>query len=650
MNINYQKPKCKYKGIMTKKSKEIKVSQLQQATAEYSQPAFTSWGMSEERVGSTTMGRNRRGPSLLTQTTLQNRFVFIDEIPLPFIKYQVGLSNYITIRDVLLILEKAYFGFPLYRNTVETQVELCNTDFHLVGGNKQSRSFINKWLKRINSWSVADQWFRDYFWKGNVFPYRIDAGLSSSDIKQMQKVYGITTLEETSLGLKASDEQLKQIPISYLFLPPENLVREQALNYGNYFYKMLNAKEIDRLLHPKDDDDKEFAKQFNKEQKEQAFNGQLVFQKVDPDRIYCSTYKCQSYYPFGVPFGYAVLSDINYKLLLNKLDEEIAKTLELILLHIRVGDEKTGLIAHNNIQILQGLFVNPKVQRVLVTDYTVNMEWKVPPIEKILGPEKHLEINRRLQEGLFSALWGSGEDKFASLTIKAKVFIEKLNQARRALINDFLQPEIKRLCQVMGFKSYPEIQFVDISLEDEATLRKIYAQFYSLGALTPQEAFKAVQEGILPNPDEALENQQEYKKQRDSGLFQPLLNQKQDSENGRPSGSKSPQTTKKIGKIGTKAISLGKIIEVTSHINLLEGEIDKVAKSNKLEVKNKDLVIANILFNETEENWHSNIKKYIEEPDETIYSNKEFLSIKTEFDLDNKSASILLAVQNNTKV
>ena len=51
-----------------------------------------------------------------------------------------------------------------------------------------------------------------------------------------------------------------------------------------------------------------------------------------------------------------------------------------------------------------------------------------------------------IRVGLNNILVGENE-KFANQSIKVKIFIERLKQAREIFINQFLYPEIKRICK-----------------------------------------------------------------------------------------------------------------------------------------------------------------------------------------------------------
>jgi hypothetical protein len=587
-------------------------------------------------AGRSTTRSSRGRDSRYRYTSLAQRYPYVHELAEPFSRS----DGFISIRDMIDMVEKAYFGFALARNVVETLVELSNTDTYLKGGNKQSREFINMWMRRVGMNQVADQWFRDYFWKANVYPYRFDADLSSEDLKQLRTVYGEDKKELSTAARSTS------IPIDYVMLNPADIAVEDQINYyGDTLFKLLSPRELDRINNPKTDEDKEFRKSFSSKELASIKNGTLLYSKLDAKKLYYSSYKRQRYYAFGVPFLFSVLSDINFKLLLKKLDEEVAKTFDLAILHFRVGDEKTGVANKATQDALIALFQQPKLQRVLVTDYTVQGEWLIPPIHEILGKEKYEQVDSDLSKGLFSAIFGEG-DKFASLSVKVKVLVEKLQEARKAFINEFLQPEIKRVSELLNFKTFPTVHFVDIDLEDQTTLRRIFGRLAEIGFLTPLDVSDAIDKGILPEEDRMIENQRKFKDWKDEGLFESVLNKQNDAvaATGRPAGSKSPQSTKK-----QKPMSLSGLINTTAHFIELKKQIQKNLKANATdEVLNR--VAVNIISKETENKWVASAAEYAKQPDAiNEKAMREIQTLKKRYSLDDETSAIVLWLGDKIK-
>ena len=143
-------------------------------------------------------------------------------------------------------------------------------------------------------------------------------------------------------------------------------------------------------------------------------------------------------------------SRILYLPILQKLGEE-AKELASFLrkqrckeVGIAIGspEEKTlscnaiRIKAAHSLEAMQKLFENQSVGRVLIADYTTKAEFVIPDIAALIGPEKYEVVDRDIQIGLNNIL--IGDEKFANQSIKAQVFIERLEQARQHFINEFL--------------------------------------------------------------------------------------------------------------------------------------------------------------------------------------------------------------------
>ena len=86
--------------------------------------------------------------------------------------------------------------------------------------------------------------------------------------------------------------------------------------------------------------------------------------------------------------------------------------------------------------------------RVLVSDYTTKADFIIPDIRKVVGPEKYAVINKDIEEGLQNVL--IGDSKYSDTQIKMKVFFQRLEESRRAFLNDFINPEIRRVCKAAG--------------------------------------------------------------------------------------------------------------------------------------------------------------------------------------------------------
>lgn len=589
-------------------------------------------------------------------TTLDtNRFQNLKAYALPF----ESSDGRFSINNAIDLTQKAYANVSIFRNAVEVLTEFSNADIHLKGGNAKSRNFIKEWFKKIKINDIKEQGFREYYLSGNVFFYRFDGKLRSDDIKKIKE----------SMGGRAV-----RIPIRYIVLNPTNVFVENGLSSQNFNYvKMLSLYEIQRLKNPTNQEEKDMFDSLPELIKKQikSYTGgaaTFIYVPIDPMRLYYLFYKKQAYWPLAIPMGYPILDDIEWKLQLKKMDMAMSRSIEHAILLITTGekvDQYGGGVNPNNVTRLQALFKNPTIGRVLVADYTTKAEWAIPDFKTLLGPEKYTVVDRDIKEGLQTILMG--EDKFANALLKAKVFVERLKSGQDNFLDNFLQPEIDRVCGEMGFKATPKAVFQQIQLQDEVQQQKIFIRLAELGLLTAEETNKAIETGMLPDKDSSLESQTEYKGQRDKGFYYPLVGAGAVPKNGilappkpvsaggggsagRPTGTKAPQSTKRVSPIGTGGDKFS-TIRILDLMNKFEGlKNDSIAalktKFDVIELNEGQISVAqtlakNILANEDEGKWKESVSSYLEEPKEINPEMAERIDeIAIKYDLDEEMSLI----------
>ena len=123
--------------------------------------------------------RSRRAVSAKTPGC--DKYSHIKNMSLPY-SYK---DSYISPRDTVLLCQKAYANVPIFRNAIDVMAEFSNSDIYLDGGSEKSKNFINKWLERIQSWKVKDQYFREYYRSGNIFIYKLDGKFKSKDLSSI---------------------------------------------------------------------------------------------------------------------------------------------------------------------------------------------------------------------------------------------------------------------------------------------------------------------------------------------------------------------------------------------------------------------------------------------------------------------------------
>jgi hypothetical protein len=498
---------------------EVKISQGSVSVPPVSagEPFYTS--DASVSTANYTRSGDKNG-SIRTNSTRVNRAAFANpynrfsSIRMGMLPYEYAADG-VNVREAIELCQKAYANVSIFRNSIDVMAEFANSEIYLEGGNKSSRDFFYKWFNKIRLWDLKDQYFREYYRSGNIFLYRVDGELSVEDFATISKTYAAE-------GLKPN-----KLPIKYILLNPFDIVAKRSTSFATGAYeKILSEYDMERLRNPKDDYDKEVLKALPPDVQEKIKQGQYyssgLLIKLENDKLSYSFYKKQDYEPFAIPFGFSVLEDINAKLELKKMDQAITRTVENVILLITMGTEpEKGGINQNNLLAMQQLFMNESVGRVLVSDYTTKAEFIIPDISKIIGPEKYQVLNEDIRQGLQNIMIGS--EKYNTTEVKARIFMDRLNEARRAFLNDFLQREIRRTAKNLGFRSIPVAKFVDMDSKDETEVLRITTRLMELGIITPQQGLDVFNTGKFPNSEDIGTVQEEFVKERKKGYYNPLV-------------------------------------------------------------------------------------------------------------------------------
>ena len=641
-----------------------------------------------ESVASTNTRTRRNRAATIDQT---DRFTNIDKGMIPFNYSQTGYGNKtsnIDVRDAVILCQKAYYNFSVFRNAIDMMAEFSCSDIYLTGGSKKSKEFFNTLFNKVNMWSLQDRFFREYYRSGNVFVYRHDSKIKKTDLNKMTRTFGLAAATEKYV-----------IPSRYTILNPADIQVGGNISFSaNTYYKRINGFELSRLRNPRTEEDKEVFNSLPEETKEQIKKTTDVNIPLSEKKINAIFYKKQDYEPLAVPMGYPVLDDINWKAEMKRMDMAVARTMQQTILLVTMGtDPEKGGVNQQNLAAMQELFRNESVGRVLIADYTTKADFVVPEIGNILDPKKYEVVDKDIARGL-SAIITGGAEKFANQSIKVEMFVARLKQAREAFLNQFLMPEIKRIAKDLGFKSYPHANFHKLSLKNDPILARIYARFVEMGIMTPEEGMQAIEHGRLPLNEEAVESQNEFRKLKDQGLYEPMVGgpntqkelaekqadvqmemqeknmeqqqkiqqvkvdqtQKPSNESGRPAGTNSPQTTKEVSPIGAKYTKDGK--QYKSYNFLLTKVKDSFVQADKLckkveaslrrkhkvkELNESQTAIAFditkvIIANEEPSDWNKKVKEYLLSPVDTNPDRvKEIQEIAAYHQVDDYLASLL---------
>ena len=617
------------------------------------------------------------GPSTTTTTRRNNiaiapKLFKYNNIRAGMLPYEYGLDG-VNVRDAIELTQKAYANISVFRNAVDMMADFANSTLYLEGGSAKSRAFINAWLKKIKIWNLKDQFFREYYRSGNVFLYTIEGKINVEDFSKVRN-FGLT--------LKTN-----KLPVRYLLLNPFDIVAKRATSFDVGLYaKVLSEYEAERLKNPKTDEDRELYDALDPEIKNKikndswALNGLKV--QLDPKKLKYAFYKKQDYEPFAVPFGFAVLDDIEFKMEMKKIDQSICRTIENVVLMITMGTTPDkGGVNPRNIRAMQSLFQNQSVGRILVSDYTTKAEFIIPDIQKVIGPAKYEVVNQDIKEGLQNIILN--QEKFASTEIKAQMFLQRLKESRDAFLNNFLQPEIKEICKNYGFKSAPVAKFETIDLQDQTQVQRTITRMMELGILPPNEGIKVIETGVFPSASELEKSQEKFVEDRLKGYYNPIVggapvpmtfeeeeeleeikhpqgakivqqnNQQSNrarsaSNPGRPAGSKT------LAKECYSVLDIKNIADKTNELYVsLTSEAKKIFKKKRLNKNQKEMlerVCESVVVAKDQKDWLSTGKACIQNPDKLIKLSpmEPVLEISAEHELDDYAAAILHHSRKNS--
>lgn len=532
-------------------------------------------------------------------------------------------GSYTYIRQAIILCQTAWIYIPVFYQTIETMTVLANTGVQWIGGSKDGKNFFQAWWNRINGFNLTEQSFRELTLSSNLILQRLDGGITKN---KLNKFILSSQADESVAG------RTIKIPVKYVVINPADICINELDQYAGKiiptYYRFIDVSTIQALKKLDENDGIELSKTI----RDLLENGGTSVEALDPNNTHIIFYKKQDYFPFAIPMGFSVLEDINLKLELKKADACVAKTVESIITLVKHGaTDKDGNTVMNPLvdEALKSIFKGSQKSKTVVADCTTTVEFAIPDIKKVIGDEKYDKLDLDINDGLFNIFFG--EQKFANIAVKLRVFLKLLENLQNTFLTQFLYNEVKRVGKLVGYsdKEIPVPKFNKIDVDDPVQMARIYAQFAQLGLLTADETFNALQTGLLPTKEDSVEHQEEYKKFREKDLYYPLVGGSKEDEavapGGRPKGTKSPQKKKKISPKGASLLEsylfdVQKFREYTLLSNQITNEITEKYKNKtskkKLTSRDKEFissVATHIVTNEPPEKWEESISIYIEQ-------------------------------------
>jgi hypothetical protein len=231
------------------------------------------------------------------------------------------------------------------------------------------------------------------------------------------------------------------------------------------------------------------------------------------------------------------------------------------------------------------------------------------------------------------------------------MFIDRLKESRQAFLNEFLQPEIKRIAKALGFRAYPEARFKEIDFKDNTQLLRVTTRLMELGVITPQQGLTVFNTGRFPQAEEIAPAQAAFVSDREKGYYNPIVggvpvvasaegetNQTPKSA-GRPEGAitEANFSRKNIQEIIYKIEALDSFTKAKAKENLGIKKLSK-QQNSAIEELCKKIVCAHDL-----DNWEANALECVKDFSkiESLGLLDEVSEIAESHQLDFYSAAIL---------
>lgn len=702
-------------GTLPVKTKETKTGRIFVIESNASDDNLIKDNLTFATPMMTDLDKPKNKVSIASDSVRSNRVANHPENTNQFSNIEKGVSPF-TINDntsewdikyVLELVQKAYYNFSAIRNIIDTMTDFSISKIYFRDGNARNRQFFTDLLESVNIQNFQDKFYREYYRSCNAFIYRFESIPQNDDLLNLNKAYNAKAAKGVKLPSKYVILNPCDISVQANIAFANTMMFFKRLNGYEIHRLRYAAQNPDKVTS----DEKNFLKSLPKITQDQIKAGAgAVIIPLDPDILYAVFYKRQDYEPLSVPWVWPVLKDIEWKAEMKAIDMAVSRTMNTLVLQVKMGYQgKNGeyMVDQKAIQAMQALFQSESVGKTLVTDFATEVTYTVPEVGNFLDPKKYQIVNEDIKMGLNYILMGS-DSKFANQHIQVKLFIERLRQARESFLINFLIPEIKRISKAMGFKNYPTPYFEDIELKDEADFNRLIAQLYQYGLLTPEEAFTSIETGRIPTGEESIESQQEFKGYKDKGYYQPIVggpaNQLdvlkqtgkqqmdlQDSQQehdakiktkelkhqadnpapapppsihinaptksmpqsgGRPNGTKSPQTTKKIKP--SKASLIKHDVSKIKDFLILATELNrdikrKLCEKHNIKELNKDQndtadsISELVMINESPDKWKETFASYIDKPENKNQDRvNDIEQIAFDYQIDYYLASLLL--------
>lgn len=448
------------------------------------------------------------------------------------------------IKTSIKLCRNAYFRISVVRQVIDLMTNFCCDGLRIEHQNPKVEVFFNAWFNKLRMKEVSEEFARHAFIDYNVIVKKMTARLTQPIEKEW-----IGAEVDVKLNVERNKNLTREIPVKYIFLDPVNAewsIKNPAIFYGMNQLKYKLDSETVSLIRNNPQLSKNLPEDFRQISSSAYFN-------LDMSKIHVAFNKKDSWDSWATPMLVSVLPDIFYKDKLKLADLAALDGLINVIRLWKLGD-------HNK-EIFPGELSFSKLTEALqshtgggaidiVWDSMIDMKEYYPPVEKILGSEKYTQVNQDILIGLGvpDVLLGGKGANFSNSFIQLKTIIERLQSVREMII-DWLQPDLKLICDSFDISVPPKITFSNMNLYDENVSKQLMIQLFDRGVLSDQSLLEQFDRDIdIENARIKKQDQYLSKESKDrKGPFSRNQNVSPNA-NGRPVNTKDATRKTRVAK------------------------------------------------------------------------------------------------------
>ena len=427
-------------------------------------------------------------------------------------------GNLTNISDVIKKCQYAYVNYGLLRTYVDIMTEFAAEGVDITHPQQAGRVFFRAWKKAIKFKVFVKQFFLEMFRAENVPVYKIYGQVVRSRLKGL----------EEKRQKKPSSRPPKgtvRIPVEYVVLNPATIVSAPSLFGDHRPYGVKIPRPIVEAVKKSQARMKKGDTIFDK------LSGPLIdairkgdnFINLEPEYFDLITRNRQPYESFAFPSLWSVLDPLTFKMELQTMDREAARTQIRTFGLINVG-EKEEPASDPELESIQDLVEQSSSSTYLITNHTVKISYPAPEIDKILSSTKYEQVERdiRMSMGIHDSIFGGSSDSsYSNAFLSIRTLVQRIASARDIFL-EYMQAEVDSISKAIGLQVPGRVTVKSVGLRDENVEKRIMIRLVETGVIPPEVAIHALNTGELPDFLEIKEAWKEHAKEIEEGRFLPL--------------------------------------------------------------------------------------------------------------------------------